>query len=313
MNKKVFDYFENLEKSEITMNEENNLIIDSSILEQVKTCDGTVCKYKKGKKHFYLKPWKVQSLHEIASSRMYNEIGILTPPCYVTTQDSSIVTEDVRNLEEHGLLCTLADDTFLKKILDIIPSKFFNNHKWEILYNKNLRKYFLKYMTEDCLDAYLSKCLADEIRSDGDGHLGNFFLYKTINKKGHVGRKFNGIIPIDLENSDLAWFIDAMNLEINNESFKQFLTSERIAFGPLTNWLENTYLNDITTLRECLAKGLIKNEYTDLLIKELEYDLPKEIKTIGKAHKTNHPQRDYEYVARLWDYHRKHIGKDLGL
>lgn len=313
MKKQVYEYFENLNNSQLYLNSDNDLTIDTHLLTKVETEDKSVSKYQQGSKYFYLKPWKLQSIHEVASSNLYNKLGILTPPCYITKPIYGIVTENVRDLKDHGLLCTLADSTPLYNISKEIPLRLQALGKWEILYNKRLRKYFLEFMTEDCLDNYLSKCLADEIRSDGDGHLGNFFLYKKIDKNGHVGDKFEGIIPIDLECSDVIGFFDACCLKVDKSGFQEFLKSYRTPFGPLANWLNSTYQEDINALRNAISRGLVKKQHIDLLKKEIKYDFPREIKRIGNKHKIECANRDYECVSRLWNYHRNNIGRDLGL
>ena len=315
MKNEVYDYFENLENKKISLTRNSKLKINHTSLEKVISEDNAVSKFKKGDKHYYLKPWKgnCNALHETASSNMYRHLGILTPPCYITKPVSGILSEDVRNLKNSGLLCTLAGNTPLQTLSNRIPEEFFIKNNWKILFNKHIQRYFLEFMTEECLDAYISKFLASEIRTDGDGHLGNLFLYKKINENGKVGEKFDGVIPIDLENSEVINFFEEYNRNnINAENFNKYLKTDRCYFGILGDWSDGNYEENIKNLREAISKGDVKQVHIDLLKNLLLYDFPGEIKKVARENKLNF-KRPYECTSRLWEWHGDNLGKELGL
>ena len=55
-------------------------------------------------------------------------------------------------------------------------------------------------------------------------------------------------------------------------------------------------------------------EQIDLMKRAISFNLPKEIKKVGKnPHFKPYKNFAYENTSRLWDYHHKDIGRELGL
>ena len=92
-----------------------------------------------------------------------------------------------------------------------IQDTAYGRYKWQIFYDMDLRNRFLKFMTPECFNQLKNVFLVSEIRTDFDGHLENYFLYKKPNDN-----KFTGIIPIDLEEMNIFNYCSGKKSEFNN-------------------------------------------------------------------------------------------------
>ena len=313
MDKKVQEYFVDLESRSV--DKENNIILLSS--KSVKR------KRQKDHSNYYIidnipvfiKGEDIpQILLSSATSKMYNEIGIATPlicPVKIGRDERNILlalaSQDVKPLQELDYEVVKADQT-----------EFFKNYcwrnrnhniasAWDILDNPKKIEMLQKFMTKECFDQFVSLLLADELRTDNDRHWDNFFFYK---KKG--AEKFEGIIPIDLENIQYLNYHD----KSSKRAFNRFLTNHLYSSYTFEEHLthKQPYSERMALLRKVISDGKLNSSHIDTIRKELEYELPDAIKALGNKYnfkkKSKHP---YEMTARLWDYNRNTIGRDLGM
>ena len=133
-----------------------------------------------------------QIIGAVASSRMYNEIGIKTPKLFLLKGAKNgytrTIEKEVKSI--NGLMYTLAnsDVEFAK-----IETTAFGKYKWELFYDSRLIFAMLKVMTPECLEGLKDLFLVDELRTDVDRHLKNYFFYKKPDSD-----KYEGVVAIDL-------------------------------------------------------------------------------------------------------------------
>lgn len=311
MNNQVLEYFVDLENRKV--DKENNVILLSSRRVKEKRPRNHCNYYIIDKIPAFIKGEEpAQILLSTATSKMYNEIGIPTPLICPVKANSEVInlglaSQDVTALTKLGYEVVKADKT-----------EFFNNHylrninhyaysNWVIFYTPKNQEKLKQFMTEECFDKFVSLHLADELRTDNDRHWGNFFFYK---KKG--ADKFEGIIPIDFENVQIINSYNphsqkAFNKFLNSHSYRSFTIEEFITFAC-------PYSERIRQLRDVINDGMLKPKHIETIRKELEYDLPKSIKELGKKYNLKTAANlTYDKIAKLWLYNRKTIGRDLGM
>ncbi len=312
MLKDVYDYFENLDKKQLPRNK-HNLIYDGEQITNVPTMtdeetlthplviDGT---------HYYTKGHNGEySVIEIASTNMYNAIGIPTPPIYTIEKPAGgcqktpvvhLATQDVRSVKD--FMFSIANDLISQK--DLLGYRLFSKDKWEPLYDGDTQKLMLKYMTRDCFEQLVGLFLVDELRSERDRHEHNYFFYKTKDSE-----KYEGVIPIDNE------MMQVLHFDLHKKSnFDNFLATTYQTPNMLGGLDHATYNNRILDIKELLQDGMLTKAQIELLKRAIQYNLPKEVKRIGKnpllkTYKTF----AYDATSRLWEYHQKDLGRELGL
>lgn len=304
MKKEVYDYFldldgENLEKYK------NAFVFDKEKFQELDIED--IILYKETP--FYLKEWREEySINSISSSNMYNSIGITTPPiykikkrAYAARDKYSELSQDVRSI--NNMLCRIANN--IPTLIDIHKNTRLEGYKWQPFYDRDLRDEFLTIMTKDCFEQLMLIYLLGELRTDVDLHQENFFLCK---KNGSV--KFEQAIPIDLEMSMLI-----RHAGNNKTDFLNFLSMDYNSYGPTLGTDDSiTYKRRLEDIRELIADGVLSEYQIDVLKKALNYDFPGEIKkTFEKYREQCRRHETCNSFARLWEYNRENLGKELNL
>ena len=327
MNKQVYDYFEDLDKKKLPR-KKHHLIYDGERIINNETID------KNGNPkdnatidgvHYFTKGNNFEySIIDIASSNMYNNIGIMTPPPYIITKNpeglhsfatAQIATQDVHTIK--GMLFTIADQLLSKA--DILALRVGSTYKWDPLYDGHIQRIFLKYMTKECFDKLIGLFLVDELRSEQDRHENNYFFYKTTDAD-----KFEGVMPIDNEYANIL-----LNNVRSKRDFNAFLYTPYHTPTILTRMDNRCYQDRIKDIKELLNDQILSQEQIELLKRAIQYDFPREIKKVSKQlynsdqiltirdfakrNKSSAAQQAYDSISRLWDYHHKDLGKELGL
>ena len=264
-------------------------------------------KIKLDNKIYYVKSLDVKNaIATTASAKMYSEIGINTPKIQVfkdktdAKNQRSIIQPDVMQLPNIEAILAKEDVEYKK----IFP-KFNLRYKWEIFYDMNVRKQFLKFMTKDCLESLLNIYLIDELRSDIDRHTSNYFLYKT--SKSNL---YEGVIAIDLDQMQIYNYSPT-----KREEFSAFVASPYTSITPTQKEDYLSYMNRIHMLRDLIDDGVMSSYNIETMVKALKHDFPKDIKLLCREQKLSRKltNQTYSPIARLWEYNQKELGKDLGL
>lgn len=245
-----------------------------------------------------------QAFAAMASSNMYKNIGINTPPVFMlkdfNEHSANTLQQSVYNLNDALVSLANADLEYLK-----IGRKFFGKFKWQVFYDSALTQEFLKFMTPECLEELQNIFLIDEMRTDIDRHTKNYFFYKRPNSD-----KYEGIIVIDLELMTIFNYCGS-----SKDDFDSFVLYPYQSETPQQVLDELCYLQRVTDIREAIQDGVLSAGNINMLKKALSHDFPKEMKNAMKG-KILHPKTKSNIitpVSRLWEYNQKTIGKDLGL
>ena len=312
MIKSVYDYFEDLDRKKLPRNK-HNLIYDGKQINNVPTMtESGILAHPlliDGKRYFPKGNNGEYSIVDIASANMYNEIGIPTPPIYTIEKPASgplkqplisLATQDVRSIKD--FIFNVANDLISQK--DMTGYRLLTMYKWEPLYDANLQRILLKYMTRECFDQLIGLFLVDELRSERDRHEDNYFFYKSKDAE-----KFEGVMPIDHEMMQVLRFDLHKKDNFANFLYTPYQTPNM--FGSLDN---GAYTQRIKDLKELLEDGVLTKEQIELMKRAIQYNLPREIKRVGKnPHFKIFRQFAYDGASRLWEYHHKDLGKELGL
>lgn len=312
MIKKVYDYFEDLEKKKLPRNKHNLIydgehitnvptITESGILAHPLMIDGV---------HYFVKGNNGEySIVDIASANMYNAIGIPTPPVHTIEKPAggcqrqnviSLASQDVNSIE--GIKFDVADKLLSQP--DIVRNRLLTMYKWDPLYDTHLQRVLLTYMTKECFEQLVGLFLVDELRGDTDRHENNYFFYKSEGSE-----KYEGVLPIDHEMMNILHF--DLSKKSNLYNYLASNTHTPNMFGSLDN---ASYLQRIKDIKELLQDGILTAGQIDLLKKAIKFNLPKEVKKIGKnPHFKVYKKFAYDGVSRLWEYHQKDLGRELGL
>ncbi|MBR2909364.1 MAG: hypothetical protein IKC11_03335 [Clostridia bacterium] len=245
-----------------------------------------------------------QMIPAIASSRMYQEIGILTPPMYMLKSKekgyTKTIEQEVKSID--GLLCELANSNveFTK-----IETRAFGKDKWALFYDEDLVYTLCKYMYPECIEGLKDLFLCDELRTDVDRHSKNYFMYKFEGDK-----KYRGVVAIDLEQMVVFKYCGA-----SKKDFESFIYYPYQSATPQQVSDELCYLQRVRNIRELIEEGVLSGQNINALKKELSYDLPKEIKKVASERGLHGIEKRclVSPIERLWEYNQKTIGKDLGL
>ena len=240
----------------------------------------------------------------IASSKLYEKVGILTPPVsFVAKKDRYTIQTIQPNVEDAtGVTTILANnDLEYKKI----QTKVFGRYKWQIFYDKGLIATLLKFMTPSCLTEFQNMFLVDELRTDGDKHLKNYFFYKS---KG--SDKYEGIIGIDLDLMQIYNYCGS-----KKEDFENFLVYPYQTATPHQSYDNVCYKQRVTDMRQLVQDDVLSASNINAITGALAHDFPNEMKNACKDSKVGFSERNdiVKPIERLWEYNRKTIGKDLGM
>lgn len=245
-----------------------------------------------------------QGIASIASCKMYNGIGIDTPSLQLlkgqNDKYTKTIEQDVAAIK--GLVVTLAssDVEYTK-----IETKPFGKFKWELFYNEELEWQLLRFMTPSCLESLKNVFLADELRTDVDRRLANYFFYRTKGSK-----KQEGIITIDLEQMVIYRYCGT-----KKDDFVNFLYYPYQSATPQQVSDELCYMQRIRNIRTLIEDGVLSSSNIETLKNVIEYNFPQEFRALCKERKIWGSEKNklVTPIERLWEYNHKTIGKDLGL
>lgn len=258
-----------------------------------------------------------------ASSRLYNKIGLPTPPQFVLQDPSCtqgnhdyIISQDVCSIQD--LMATLACIP-LERPLEKLRNRFIfpiikngngQADKWELVYNQKLQKYFLKYMTPECLDAMIGMFTLDEIRTDVDRHSNNYFLTKSEGSD-----KFDGVVVIDLNNMHIL----RPDYQPNKQGFSDFIQHKYQSYTPwVTIDRHQDYPERIRKIIDMIHNNQLSDKNVNLLRSALAEDFTSPLTEISKNPQIKLYHEDtlnhaYELSSRLWEYNQQTLGRELEL
>lgn len=263
---------------------------------------------------YFIKPHKcAYSVGDIASTKMYREIGFKTPPVYTLRKydimnekdELYMINQDVTTIGEYEFIPE--GDLIFGKIKNIPYSK---STDFAPLYDDSTRELFQKYMTKECLNERMGLALNDTIRTEKDRHGYNLFYYK---KKG--AKKYEGIVPIDNEAMDILYLDVADRDEFSRcMEIPYYSATAFQSIGIDDRLRKASHKERIIEILDLLQSNKIPPAEVGRLKEALKYDLPKAMleqkdnKFLGE-----YTAKAYEETARLWEYNRETIGKELGL
>ncbi len=240
----------------------------------------------------------------VASSKLYKQAGINTPRVHLLRSDDKMLVNTIQEdvLDINGLeTCLPKDDLDYVQI----EKKFYSKFKWQVFYDRNLENVFLQFMTRECLQELKNIFLADELRTDADRHVKNYFFVKRKDSE-----KYEAVIVIDLDQMMIYKYCGA-----KKEDFDNFL---HYYYGSATPQIveDNTcYKTRVNDICEMLQDGVLNSGNVETIRSLLQSDIGKELKAVCKKQKL--PRREVNRVVtpaqRLWEYNRQTIGKELGL
>ena len=246
------------------------------------------------------------AIGSVASAKMYREIGIPAAPVRMFKDRSlhnnllTTIQPDVTQTLDVKTILARDDLEFAK-----IPQSFLTRNKWQILYDPVLREKFLKIMTPACLDKLIDIFLVDEVRTDSDRTVKNYFFYKSPNSD-----RYEGVIVIDQDYMQLFHYYDPFVT-----SFAGFSVMPYRSMTPQQNEDLGTYRERIMDIRELLDEGLLSRSNIKTLTDAILFNFPKEVSLLCQQEKIPRRERRVieSLVSGLWDYAHNTIGKDLGL
>ena len=265
-------------------------------------------------------------IHELSSSKLFGDLGIITPPTYpirIKTSKSNtkigLISQDVNHLKD--IFVQPATTISLFEHLPIKPQfgGYRNLSPWHIFTDKTVKQKCLEIMTEKCYEDITNYFLLEELRSSCDTHKGNYFLYKH-NENG----KFKGVIPIDLENSTALSYEnidkDMFDYFIHNIQYPSCLPFKNFSDigedGNFGNYVYTmSYSKRIEMIKLMISKGLLSDNQIELLKNAINYDFPAVVKdTCNNLEKhTKESSRNYtiDTISRLWEYNHNQLDKEL--
>ncbi len=324
MKRELFEYFSGLDK--FKSNKDGLIHTDSVDIKLITPCsrEQKVPLYTINGIPTYIKPNNaINSAAGMATSKMYNDIGIETPiQYYLSTSpshrklfsrtkaidprftDISTMTIDISQLPE--LECDTLDNIISQ--VDKESAAFrMGSYAWQFLYAHDVKAIMLKYMTPETYNDIVGEALVAEARTDIDRHFKNGFLYKKPNEK-----KYSGFIPIDLDNLQIIKYI--LYNRFKNENFEEFLSSTYESTSVTGRHCHRAYTYRIADLREIIEDGVVPPASLKRLKSALEYDLPKAMAESASAREFSKQKSAITSAySMLWDYNRKELGNTLGL
>ena len=327
MNSKIQDYFLSLQSEDNPSVVEINQDLKSSykhLYLNFKSNMGTIT--IKGRT-FYIKPtrefsFNVNTEQNIAASKMYQNLGIITPtvyPAIITFLNNkyNTITEDV----PHNLPNTIIKPATSTPIEDLAYYQSENQqkqNKWNILTSGKFKRTMLDFVTPECYEQLMKAFILGELRTDGDLHTGNFFLYKSSSSK-----KYEGIIVIDLEECSILNQDQSSYLPTQLEDVESFINNiPFFAYTPNQLIDTLTHKERMFALKQFIIKGS-STTFNQFIKKALTFDFPEEIRKAHtqcsnvspyfKYNETEPNSSAYDTIAKLWEYNREVLGPELGL
>lgn len=304
LNKEVFDYFLDLNKT--NLNKENGIFIRDKSFETLIEDRPELIKILDKEIFAKLTPDLTYNLAPIIFSKMYNKCGVLSPPIFICKNNSNEIfqlTENVKKLTDFkDCIHPDSTDCTFKNITNK-STKTINNIK--NITNKDFKDAFLEIMTPECYDKLASLFIIDELRTESDRHTKNYFLYKLKNSD-----KFNGVIAIDSD------FCEILCHGISNKSsFYEFLSKYYMSNTMDFACNYGCYKERFKNLKETILSGKLSTPIINSIKTSLNYDLPKEIKDLGESFCLPEKEINYVYtpISYLWEYNRKKLEKELDL
>ena len=265
-------------------------------------------------KKFFAKRWiDAHSVQELATSKMYSDLGVVVPPVTLVKLGRDLL-EDGYGFGFRDDFATMSQDVesvesfMAKKAKDVLYDKketlrAYGKFKWEVLYNYDLKREFLKYMTPECLEDLINVFLLDELRTDNDRHVGNYFFVK---KPG--AEKYESVIPFDFEHAELL-----MKGQTNKkDGFRSFVYTPYESATPQGFVTDTASLKSrMETIAELVNDGVLSACSIELLKNALGYDFPKLVKKINRETGSKAGKEHYDAVSRLWEYNNQMLDKEL--
>ena len=309
----VFDYFEDLSKH--NLKERNGVIkVDGVKLRRFVGEFPVIINLVSKDKDFFEKRWgDAHSVQEIVASKMYNDLGIVTPPVSVVLTEDQKFLEKLKNRFNPNIATMSQDiksiDGFFVDLAQhfhkVRSDRFetYPNYKWEVLYNSDLKKLFLSFMTPECLEELVNVFLLDELRTDVDRHTANYFLVKGFNSD-----RYEYVVPFEFEHVELLLKGDISG----KDNFSGFLGTPYESTLPHSKRHDNlSYKRRIEEIIELVNDGVLSQNSINLIKSALGYDFPKLIKETNDKYKAKNGKKHYEAVSRLWEYNNEKLGKEL--
>ena len=323
MNSELLRYFDSLESLK---NKDGQIHTDSVDIELLspRSREHKVPMYTLNGQPVYIKDGNDRNtIVGLATSQMYNDIGLTTPTQYILTTapsnrklftrvrnhdprftDTSIVTADISSIP--GIESDTIDSILSREDKDSAPFRI-GRYAWQFLYDSSVRAILMKYMTPEAYNDMVADSLISEVRTDIDRHFLNAFLYKKSGAK-----KYEGLIPIDLDNLEILKhiYID----KFTKDNFEEFLTSTYESTSLTGKHCNRAYYYRMADLKEIIDDGVVPLSSLEKLRSALSYDLPGVIEEQCKIGGfSRHKKPIISAYNRLWDFNRTELRDHLGL
>ena len=333
MNDKLKKYFEDLEEK--NLRKVNNIIVRDG----KRVTQGNPQFLRHARRQIY--PFQVDDtpyigklasqdkplyIHELASSKMFGDLGMLTPPNHPiriktnkTNTRLGLISQDVTKLD--NLIVVIATDI---KELKRLPIKsqfggFRNLSPWHIFLDPDVKSQCLEIMTEKCYEDVMNYFMLEELRGSNDTHKGNYFFYK----KSEYG-KFEGIIPIDLESSVHLGYED-FTRDMFDYTISSLHHTSCLPFKNFTDIGQDDYFGHyiytmnhagrIYMLKRLIQTGELSDKQIQLFKDAINYDFPATIKDTCDTlnHHIKESTREYttDIMSRLWEYNYNQLNNEL--
>lgn len=308
MKKGVYEYFMDLENLGLKK-ETGNFIVDGVRVEMLDP--DMVFKMSPslsvdGVEYFAKRHKCARTIGDVASAKMYGEIGFVTPPLYTLkgkdrfgNEDCFVISQNIRSIGGYDFIAE--EDLMLSEIGEFPNVK---GNDFAPLYDESIRDRLLEFMTEECLDERMGLGLNDTVRTEMDRHGENVYYYK---KSG--AEKQEGVVPIDHEFMRILY-----RGKPNMDELKTILSSPYMSYTFIGVDRETSYADRVAEILDLIHSGRVKDKQILQLKKALRFDLPKAMKEVAKnPFLKPYADSPIEQTERLWEYNRNTIGKELGL
>ena len=304
MNENIYNYFADLKRVGI-VDEMERMIKNGETGKPFSKVTDNVEIFRFGNGSYFLKTTdNTHAIASVASSKMYKAIGIATPPVFLLKNNDKQKAQTIQqNASEILGLASILAQNDLKYAK--INRKVFGKFKWEMFYDAGLQDVFLNFITPDCFEQLQSIFLVDEIRTDMDRHLRNYFFVKRKESS-----RYEGVVAIDLEQMVIYNFCGE-----TKDDFSNFLVTPYASATPHQAIDEASYFQRVQQLREIIQDGVLSERNIHALVDALKYDFPGDFKKTSKERKLHGKDKKkiVSPIERLWEYNNKTIGKDLGI
>ena len=323
MKKQVYDYFLDLEKQDLprkngVLTEDGKKIKRLGVVHKANSARA-ILKYDiNGAQYFCKTEGSLRTgliAHEMASSKMYGDLGLITPPVYFMRRNGIVEKYPCRISQDACAIDGIdIDKTSSITTLQNLPIKMSKDlSPYAILYDKNIREALLSIMTEECFMELVNMFVAGDLRTDADMHPDNYFLFKEEGSD-----KYTSIMPIDLEHSQAilykAYKKDDFSSFAKHKKFDSCIPFKYGYYGLFKegHLYSGTHDDRLKNIASLIQSGNLQPSQVSFIKNILQYDLPKSMKDICKANRFNaKEQSSCDSVARLWEYNRKVLEKEL--